>query len=269
MSCSALSKNLHTCRNWCIAGEDVCHAHRHVDPDVQKKRWIQRYILGTSDFVVYTFINPTYETQILSDLKSGRIQLTQDDILAIPPRSQYIDIYMLLLKHGFAERGTHEVLEIAMLDYYCFLLAQFPDNDLMPIMRKTIEDVFVLASGKSLYEFLLWLPVGLLRRERLTSAMIRYIPTLLDSPAAKELSWFSYADLDKIRIHYEVLVGKDHHITKYLVQCWLLDLKELYQTEKAIQKIKMDQCKEELMMNRWHPSRLEKWLEAGLDDDDM
>lgn len=269
MSCSALNANLHSCRNWCVDGIDVCHAHHHTDPLIQKQRWFQRYILGSPEFLVFTFLHPTYKNKILSDLISGRIQLTKEDILSIPNDSRYLDIYMLLLEHGFIERGTHVALERAILDYYCFLLTQFPDHDMMPTMRTVIESSMILESGTTLYDFLMSLPDALHRRERLTQAMIGHIPMILDSDAAKELSWFSYADLDKLRIHYEAVLSKEHPITKYLVQRWLLDLKELYQTEKAIQKIKMDCCKEELMMNRWHPDRVGALLELGIDPCDM
>jgi hypothetical protein len=269
MSCSILRDNLHSCRNWCVEGRSVCHAHQTVDPLIQKKRWFQRYILGSSEFLVYTFLNPTHEKKILSDLTSRRIELTKEDILSIPDDNRYLDVYMMLLEHGFLQRGTHVALEKSILDYYCFLLAQFPDHDLMPRMRTTIENAMILDSGKTLYTFLMWLPNALTHRERLTQVMIGHIPKMLDTDAAKELSWMSYSDLDTLRIHYEAILGKNHPITKYLVQRWLLDLKELYQTEKAIQKIKMDCCKEELMMNRWHPDRIEALLYQGIDPSDM
>ena len=75
--------------------------------------------------------------------------------------------------------------------------------------------------------------------------------------------------MDVLRSFYIEKLTDDHPLTKMLVQRWLPDLKELYQAEKAIQKIKMDQCKEELMMNRWHPNRVEKHLLMGLDVEDM
>jgi len=227
---------------------------------------MKRYILRWDRFTVF---NKRNEAKILSDLNAKRIVLTKEDILKIPAQERYIDIYLLFMEHGFLKRGTHTALEFTIHWFYLRLLHQFPQQDDMRPLRELIERNIILASGQSLYDFLLWISYPLLNRERLTQKMVQYIPTLLDTEAAKELSWFSYDKLDALRIEYEKTPGKQHAITKYLTQRWLLDLKELYQTEKAIQKIKMDQCKEELMMNRWHPDRLKKYLDMGYDIDQL
>lgn len=132
-----------------------------------------------------------------------------------------------------------------------------------------IQKVFLTSSGAQLHNFLLTVPFIAKKSESLSGFLSVSIPKLLDTEAAKELSWWSRADLDVIRIAFEKELGILHPLTQCLVQRWLLDLKELYVTEKAIQKIKMDHCKEELMMNRWHPSRVWWYLERGLDIDDM
>ena len=80
--------------------------------------------------------------------------------------------------------------------------------------------------------------------------------------------YLQMTDLSKLA-GYEVELGEGHPLTRALVGRWLLDLKELYVAEKAIQKIKMDACKEELMMNRWHPRRVSWCLKQGLDIEDM
>lgn len=132
-----------------------------------------------------------------------------------------------------------------------------------------IEKTLILANHTTLIPFLLVMPHIVKKRPSYTDSVVRYIPTLLDSDAAKEISWLPHQALDRIRVDYVKELGEDHILTRCLVQRWLLDIKELYQTEKAIQKIKMDQCKEELMMNRWHPSRIERWLDMGIEPDDM
>jgi hypothetical protein len=234
-----------------------------------KQRWFQRYILGSYTYPIYTFRSPRDEKKLLEDLQSGKVVLTKEDIRKIPAKERYIDIYLLLLDKGFAKRGDHRTLEFATYWFYAFILAAFPEHDPLPLTRKKLEELLVLGSGEALYHFLFFICGAAKGREKLTRQMLAYIPTLFDTEAAKELSWFPRDDLDKIRLEYEKQLGTEHPFTKCLVQRWLLDIKELYQTEKLIQKIKMDQCKEELMMNRWHPDRIEKYLLAGVDIDDM
>jgi hypothetical protein len=269
MSCCALKSNLAQCRNWACDGQSYCHTHCKTPTEVFKDRWVQRFLVGTPQYPVYTFLRPTNEKQILSDLTSGKVKLSAADILKIPKRESHVDIYLLLVEHGLVERGTHKSLEFVAYWLYMYLLMAHPNQDPLPLTRKRIESFLILDSGKGLY-FFLWFVCGpALNRPRLLQLLVRLVPTLLDTDAAKELSWFARDELDKLRIEYEKILGADHPLTKCLVQRWLLDLKELYQTEKAVQKIKMDQCKEELMMNRWHPSRVEKLLLAGIEPEDM
>lgn len=271
MSCRALKSNLSLCHNWACENSDFCHAHRNLSKDTLKHRWVSRYLIGQQGHPIYTVFHKLNEKTILSDLQSGWIVLTKDDVRRLPKLDRYTDIYLLLIEHGFVERGTHIPLEFATLWFFMRLLTQFElnhDRSLLPLVS-LIERNMILASGKTLYDFLMWIRYPVVGRLRLTSALLNYIPKLLDTEAAKELSWYPRDELDKIRIEYEQRPGFDHPLTKCLVQRWLLDLKELYVTEKAIQKIKMNQCKEELMMNRWHPERLKVLLEMGLDFDDV
>ena len=137
---------------------------------------------------------------------------------------------------------------------------------LLPMIKTSVIEF----SDKTFREFLMFAAIFGRGSEQKTQFLIDVIPSLLDGRGAKELSWWSRDALDAIRIYYEKVLGADHALTRCLVSRWLLDLKELYGTEKAIQKIQMDQCKEELMMNRWHPDRLTKYYEEyGIDSDDM
>lgn len=227
---------------------------------------MKRYVFHWNRFTAF---NRRDEQKVLSDLKSGRIVLTKEDILKIPYQQRYVDIYLLWMEHGFVKRGTHVPLEAVALHLYLDILKNFPGQDNVRPLRQLIEKTLILSSGQALYNFLLYVSHPVQDRARLTQQMVEYIPMLLDTDAAKELSWFARDTLDKIRIEYEKTPGKEHALTKCLVERWLPDLKELYQTEKAIQKIKMDQCKEELMMERWHPSRLQKYLDMGYDLDQL
>ena len=265
MACCAITGTLKNCRNWSCLDSQFCHAHRNLPQEILKDRWLKRYILRWDRFTVF---NRQNEKQILSDLESKRIVLTKHDILKIPAQERYVDIYLLFLEQGYVKRGTHVPLEFVALWLYMRIVSNFPANDLATL-REFIERTLILSSGQALYDFILWVSFPVLNRARLTQKIIEHIPTLLDTQAAKELSWFPRDTLDKLRQHYEQTPGREHAVTRCLVERWLPDLKELYITEKAIQKIKMDQCKEELMMNRWHPSRLEKYLNMGYEIDQL
>ena len=266
MACIALKKNLEVCRNWSMVDSCFCHAHRNITQEILKQRWMNRYIFHWSR---YTVFNRKNEKEMLSDLKSGRIVLTKEDILKIPAQQRYVDIYLWLMEHEFVKRGTHVPLEFTALWLYMDIMKNFPGADNVKPLRQLIEKNLILSSGQTLYDFILWVSYPVLNRARLTQQMIQYIPMLLDTEAAKELSWFPRDHLDKLRVAYEKTPGREHAMTRCLVERWLPDLKELYHAEKAIQKMKMDQCKEELMMDRWHPDRLQKYLDMGYDIEDL
>lgn len=266
MACCALTSRNKNCRNWSCVDNKFCFAHKNIKPEILKQRWFNRYILTWS---AYTVFNNRDEGRILSDLASGNVVLTTKDILKIPARDRYADVYLLFMKHGYVERGTHTSLEFIIFNLYTRIIVAYPPNHGLAPLRELIEQTLILSSGQAFYDYLMWLGPFVGSREQMMRAMVVHIPTLLDSAAAKELSWFPRDELDKLRVHYEKVLGKEHPMTKCLVERWLLDLKELYQTEKAIQKLKMDQCKEELMMDRWHPSRLEKYLEMGFEIDQL
>ncbi len=254
---------------------DYCYVHRNITEEVRKERWFQHYIVGKDRYPMYTIISPFKKDIILQDLLSRRIVLNKEDILKIPAKEAYVDIYLLLLEHNFAKYGDYPRLERIGLWLYQTILHNFPfdnrtdfERNKLFALKQALETHLILASGLSLYRFLEFIGMAMIGRGRLMRQMRDFIPTILDSQAAKELSWFSYDELDNIRKGW-IELSKDHPMMKCLTERWLPDIKELYHTEKAIQKIKMDQCKEELMMNRWHPSRVEKFLLAGIDVEDM
>jgi hypothetical protein len=189
--------------------------------------------------------------------------LTREDIQKIPSRDRYIDVFVLLVEHGFAKPTDHSNLLSRSFVYFLEVRALQSWN---PLCQK-IYDCLIRNSGDNLFRFLKSLPT--LSRISTVALLHQEVSSLLDSQGAKELSWWTHKELDVLRSFYIEKLTDDHPLTKMLVQRWLPDLKELYQAEKAIQKIKMDQCKEELMMNRWHPNRVEKHLLMGLDVEDM
>jgi hypothetical protein len=275
MACCALKQNLSYCKNWSLLDGPYCHAHRCMDSRTFHERWFKKYIVGEHGTPPYTIIMPSKKGQILKDLQSGLITLTKQDILKIPAKERFVDIYLLLLENNFAQFGDHPKLERAGLWLFQILVYHFPfenrtdfEKSTLQVLEKTIEKHLILSSGKALYRFLEFVGVAMQGRRRLKDLMVTYVPTLLETDAAKELSWYSFEELDKIRKEWDIHL-KDNSLKRCLTERWLPDIKELYKTEKQIQKMKMDHCKEELMMDRWHPDRVSKLLEAGIDPMDM
>lgn len=261
-----------------MLNSNFCHAHQDMTPELFKERWMTKYIIGKDRTPYYTVNScPHKAKKILNDLRAKVVVLTKEDICKIPIRERYVDIYLLLLEHNFAKHGDHPRMEIASYWFYISILGNFPFlqnphqdiSSTLGILKGHLEKHLILSSGKSLFTFLEFIGGTSKGRNRLTAYLHTFIPTLLDTDAAKEMSWMSYDELDKLRETYEKELGKEHTLTKCLVQRWLLDIKELYHAEKAIQKIKMDYCKEELMMNRWHPSRLQKYLDMGYEIEEL
>jgi hypothetical protein len=261
-----------------MIGSDYCYVHRNLTPDAFKERWFKKYILGR-DVPYYTLFSCCKKDKLLSDLESGTVILTKEDILKIPAHEAYVDIYILLLEHNFVSSGDHPKLERAGLWLYQSILHHFPlevrEGEQPPafhkpikLLKEKIENYLIHYSGDTLYRFFLFVGMATVGRRKLQRQMQAYIPTLLDTHAAKELSWYSFHQLDEIRKEW-IACQKEHPLLSCLTERWLLDIKELYKTEKQIQKIKMNHCKEELMMITWHPDRVSKLLEAGIDFCDM
>lgn len=258
-----------------MIGKDFCHAHRNMTSKSLKIRWFKKYILTSP--VQFTFINQTKKKEILWYLESGFVTLTKSDIQRIPLKQACIDIYILLLEHNFAQCGDHPRLERSALWFHEVLIKEFPFPNYplrfqngLGILKQKIEQYLITYSGLSFYRFLEFVGMASLGRQNFQQRMVEYIPTLLETEAAKELSWFSYDELDKIRKEWlELAKAEDHPLMRCLTERWLPDIKELYQTEKQIQRIKMDHCKEEMMAVCWHPDRVSKLLYAGIDPCDM
>lgn len=232
-----------------------------------------RFLLGGQGYPVFSYLwSSRYEKRVEQDLRSKVVELTTEDLLKIKPYGRYVDIFALLVRTGAADPLSHPKLLEACFRYYCttkMLQEQIRPGHPNTRILQEIQEVLILSSGTLFYRFLMTLPSLTKKSQTLADYLMGLVPGFLDTEAAKELSWWSHQELDTIRLTCEVELGEDHAFTRSLVQRWLPDLKELYCAEKAIQKMKMDHCKEELMMNRWHPDRVWWHLERGIDVEDM
>lgn len=267
MACRAITYDLKMCRNWSVGESGLCSAHQDYTEELHKERWVDKHILclhGTP----YTSYKPWVSIPILRSLLNQEIVLTKEDIARIPAEPVYLDIFVLLIEWGFAKPSDNPSLTVQGFRY--FLEARSAGvNPVRGVFFQTLTRTLLLSSGAQLGWFFLALPNLIQETPAYEEVALREMPLLLDTNAAKELCWWSKEALDGFRKLYELELGAEHPLTRALVGRWLLDLKELYVTEKQIQKIKMDACKEELMMNRWHPRRVSWCLKQGLDIEDM
>lgn len=282
MSCQALCHDLSTCRNYSLLDADYCFVHNQIpEIQVQKKRWIKRYILGHEGYGPFYQDNYALQKHILKDLRLKKVVLTEEDVKKIPYRNKYIDIYVLLVKYGFIQQGWHAPLLMLCYRY----LLKHKDGNLFGLLghRDLLHDIhhhIILKNSNTFFDFIGLIPVIEEKIHFATEDSKFHFRTLISSyviaclehsEAARELSWWSRPTLDALMHCYKDVhkLTEDHPYYRCLTQRWLPDLYELHETEKQMQKIKMDQCKEELMMNRWHPARVEWLLNQGIEVENM
>jgi hypothetical protein len=204
---------------------------------------------------------------IEATLSSGKIHLMQSDIAKIPASIRHMDIFVFLISLGFALPDSNPSLV-----YICFaqyIRHQASTDSKKAILRDHIKNHLILRSGKMLFTFLGSVPLLQKQLPASTATLKQEIKAFLQSKAGKELSWFASETLMKLDARYKKELGADHELTLTLQQEWLPQLKATYKSEKAAQKQYLDALKEELMMVCWHPTRVAKYLEMGLDVEDM
>ena len=271
MKCQAITRNLLLCPRHVKDDGIYCPQHKSYTPEIHKERWFKRYILGDmKSNSKYVLLHPFPEwhfNAIVKPLRSREIVLTKEDIQAIPDDDRYLDVYLLLVSLGCAEPQEHCFLFTRAIKlYYDEDFCMAPPQSPRYLTKLEIEKHLIASSGPLLFDYL---TRALTLRHVRETLLFTTVPSRLYTQGAKELAWFPRESFESLRTEYERTAGAHHPLTKTLVERWLPELKQLYAKEKEIQKLKMNCCKEELMMNRWHPDRVWKHLEMGIDIEDM
>lgn len=254
-----------------------CRHHQDISMEEHKQMWFDLFILGVNGH--NPFLYKVYERnkqRILRDLEMGAIVLTQEDIDKIPAKSKYIDIYLLLMEHGYIDiqENKNPDLYWKCLKYLSeFLLLQSPTTliKFSPAAEK-IRDVLVLQNTENLY-FFLCIVAGLdifpaFKGEgfpKRVDALAVFLKDLLSSPVGKDLLWSSFTPL--LVEHYKGLPKEagDNRLVEYLSEKFIPLCREFIKVEKQKQKDRIDVFKEELMMVCWHPDR---FVEYCLDEEE-
>jgi hypothetical protein len=256
------------CRNYAMEGSNFCMCHQDIGPIDHKHRWMRKFILAADGKPFLFQHDERKKHRILGDLRDGIIELTHQDILTIPDRDRYMDIYVLLFQNGYLDLTSkaHNQLYTRCCNYLTRFLyltnnaLMMPFTDLATLIMKEV----ILKDADHLHFFLQFFPVSLntvsfqgdLLQTRIVS-ISAFLSLLLESDAAKDLSWEPFRDA--MNAHYETTLGKDHLVTSYLREVYMPEFLELYRDEKHLQKQSIDALKEELMMVCWHPDRFMIW----------
>jgi hypothetical protein len=274
MACHAIKTNRAgvltggLCRNYSMDGSLFCYQHQDITPEEHKNRWFRKFILGSDGNRFLYSYDESKKDRILGDLRDKIIVLTQEDILKIPGRRWYIDIYLLLMEHGYIglKENSHPELYPKALIY----LSEFwflTNNTLMlpfSALATKIKEVLIVKDSDHLLCFL-YLLQGLMKGNNFQGDLLlqriisigAFLSSLIETDAARELSWKPFRDT--LLAGYKETLGEEHLLTSYMKAVYLPEFKDLYLSEKQMQKARMDTYKEDLMIYCWHPDRFETW----------
>lgn len=242
--------------------------HQDIGPIDHKHRWMRKFILAADGKPFLFQHDERKKHRILGDLRDGIIELTHQDILTIPDRDRYMDIYVLLFQNGYLDLTSkaHNQLYTRCCNYLTRFLyltnnaLMMPFTDLATLIMKEV----ILKDADHLHFFLQFFPVSLntvsfqgdLLQTRIVS-VTAFLTLLVDSDAARELSWQPFRD--ELYDLYKEKLGPTNLVTSYLHDIFLPEFYDLYKMERNLQKELIDSMKEELMAVTWHPDRFMIW----------
>jgi hypothetical protein len=274
MACHAIKTNQvgvltgKLCRNYHMEGSLFCYQHQTITPEEHKNRWFRKFILGSDGNRFLYSYDESKKDRILGDLRDRIVVLTQEDIDKIPDRRWYIDIYLLLMEHGYIglETNAHPLLYKKALVYLSEFWFLTNNNLLLPFssLARKVQEILIAKDAQHLHHFLQMLPFlmkgsnfqGDLLLQRIIS-IGAFLSELTETDAAKELCWQPFRE--PLLNHYKDKLGEDHLLTSYMKDVYLSEFKQLYVLEKQIQKARTDTYKERLMAYCWHPDRFQTW----------
>lgn len=281
MACKAIKFDNTLCKNWSISESEYCQVHQDITPAVHKERWFQRYILGNRpdhDRIFYFhFSEENSPSQpILEPLYSGEIHLTNEDVNRIPAEDPYLDVFLLLLEHGFATIYQNKKLTICLLK--CYIRMQLFLRGLGIVNRLTkgtspmcrVFERLLHKDTELLVKFIHLLPEILHKKfseyEDAEHIFIPILSELLEVDAQRELSWYDKSGY-LLEIYNKNEIGKK--FLPFLQDMFYPRLRELFLEERKAKYARCNIFKEELMMVSCHPDRIHRYLEMGIAIEDL
>lgn len=274
MKCLAIKKNLVCCKANAVAYEDYCAFHRDSDyEEHHRKRWWKKYILGQKRGPYLNSYGQQGRERITSDIESGRIVITDDDMGSIPKEDQYIDIYALLCKLGVARANSNTSLWVKGLLYVitCHLVGHRNLSGKILTYVNELQEILLFDTTELFGLFLEMIAAKVARTPGFNVSNLvnitSWMSQLLELDLTKRLSWENKADF--IYNSFCAELTPEHHLTHWMAGRFVPELKNILKTEMEVQKAKMLHYKEEIVAKAWHPRRLELYLNMGYSLEDV
>lgn len=299
-ACNALTRTGHPCRGHGVhvvnsAGAEGYLCHRHTDyfkarrPDQHVVDLVYAFMADTErKWIIRMLRSPLYErdtARTLSDLKP--IMLNEQNSAA---RGVYI--YELYVHAGvvaplaslpFWKRSLQYALRI--IGYCCKVnpadgSIMFPDDEFQGLVTMLFRHLFKgLPANVVLHYFLDFMRQPMDTRAPLVSSSIK-------ARASAEI-WRRLLDEVLPFMTHRCLLGYplegllqriDEKHAEHPASTWRYPgvrehleaaLKGIQSVQKMAARARQEPLREELMMAAWHPDRVERWLEAGIEIEDM
>jgi hypothetical protein len=268
------------CRNFATNDSLFCAPHQTLSSVELKRRWVDAY-LGNAIYryrgemgAIYRHRGEMGAEHAFAPLRAGLFTLTQQDIKKInilPHNQSVIDIYLLLLRDGFCTPEDNIKAFLRLVQFYLTLRSVRAETHYLWTL--TFEVLF--NTSVALYEKSLDVILSMTNQK--ANATIKayalhpetqvLLRDVLETDIGHEWSWTSP------KARYEEFFSKEPtpapEMIEFMRTTFFPRVKEIYIEEKEVQKMRMDHCKEQLMMVCWHPDRVMYYLEMGYEMDDI
>jgi hypothetical protein len=269
-ACLGFTVEAKPCRNVRRTDWYFCNMHDTLGSHALKNRWIFRYFTRAR-FVVTK--DGAFESRVLEPLRLGFFTLTKkdfDESSGFTPSDALIDIYIVLVKHGFIEIDVSPTMYHLCAVYPLQMWNLFAMTPNLIIPRHTqpllvcIEETLICKDGRTMSRFMEHL---ISRRNSLVylrrHCIFKYLLCLLRTPAGAEYIWSK----DTISRPWGSHQATDFEV--FMDKEFLVAIESELSTQKRYRRLRSEIFKEELMQNRWHPDRVQHYFDLGLDIDDM
>lgn len=254
------------CRNFATNDSLFCACHKTLTAEELKRRWMATYLRDGT----YRYRGEVGAEHALAPLHAGLFTLTTKDIkkINIDPA---IDIYLLLLRDGFCKPEDSIKMFMHVILFYINLRTLHAETHyLWTLTFEVLFNTSVLLYEKSLTAIISMTNAKVPANVRAyvlhpeTQVLLRDI---LETDTAHEWSWTSPKQRFEEEFTKDPMPAPE--MIEFIRSIFLPRIKEIYIEEKEVQKMRMDHCKEELMMVCWHPDRIMNYLEMGYEMDDI
>lgn len=215
----------------------------------------------------WPFMSFREREEFVFQISNRHIEITENDIILLLSYNNTIyRIYMQYTDHS------------PLLNYSCLraVVIQELDNYSNPaLLHKKIE--CILKDVNSVYIVLYTLQIeALIKSFGNIDTYFKILTAFMSSPSCKKLLYSSsiLEPFERNREFFrktasyfpELYIDNLCNAENGAISKWIKSINQIHST--AI-KQRVQVYKEELMAIAWHPKRVERWLEAGLDVDDM